>query len=462
MPRLITLLLIIWGLLVIRIGAPWFSVQESPRVWVPASVRDYHVYGLAETGGMVFRHTAPVKPENFHYYTHHPPLIIWLPYVLSLVMGDNELAVRFGFSAVTLLSAVAFYVLVRRLYGEKVAWWSTAFYGLVPMVAYYGRVPGHDQLGLLAILLFGAVMINWLRHPTKARLIALCLLTWMAVWTAWTAVFFVAALGLAAMWLGSRQHQAAVIGLGVLSIIAFAVMMLFYQSQWDGAIDSLLDAFGWRASNASDDPGTEPFTLIGFVWRTLVHIGVFITPGVSVLAVWGIFTQWRRGTHGTHFANVIVLALLVGSLGYQLVFRNASYVHDYYKLTFVPAMAISAGVAWVYARKQSRIIRPIFDSMLLISIGVSMGLLFWLHSTGTRPELEAAIALVAAETTPDDIIMTSLKGKDIMMPLRFYAAREIAEDTLLENARRTAESTEQRVVYLDCPEWDCELVIIQP
>ncbi|GAB4312392.1 MAG: hypothetical protein Kow00117_05280 [Phototrophicales bacterium] len=458
MPRLIGLLLVIWGILVIRIDAPWFGVQEAPRTWIPASVRTYHTYGLSQTGGMVFRHTSPLPPEDFQYYTHHPPSVVWLPYALSIVMGDNEVAIRFGFLAATLLSAVLFFVFVRRLYDERVAWWATVFYSLVPMIAYYGRVPGYGQLALFIAMLFAVVMVEWLKKPTRNHLIMLCILAWLAVWTAWTAVFFVAAFGLAAMILGSRQHQIAVVGFGLLSIAAFMALMAFYQSQWDGAIDSIIRVFGWRTSNASDDPGTAPFTLIEFVWRTIAHIGVFMTPSVLIMSIWGIFILWRKGTF---FSNTIVLSLLIGSLGYQLVFRNASYVHDYYKMTFAPVMAISAGVAWVYTRNQ-RWIRPAFDAMLLITLGTSAGLLIWLHTSGIRPQLNQAITLIQTQTTPDDLVLTDLQGKDILMPLRFYSERVIEQAVTLQEARYRAETTGQRVIFLTCPQGRCELISIQP
>lgn len=90
--RLILLLLLVWGLLVIRLDAPWYGLQEAPRTWVPAGVRNYQTYGLEATGLMVIRNTDPADPADFQYYSHHPPLIIWLPALIAIPVGFNEVA----------------------------------------------------------------------------------------------------------------------------------------------------------------------------------------------------------------------------------------------------------------------------------------------------------------------------------------------------------------------------------
>lgn len=352
---------------------------------------------------------------------------------------------RYGFAVATWLSVAAFYVLVRRLYGERVAWWAAAFFALTPMVAYYGRVPGHDQLGLLVSFLFAAVLVNWLRQPNRVRLLALILLAWMAVWTAWTAVFFVAALGLTAMLWGSQSQRLAVIGLGGVVVVAFIALMLFYQAQWSESIDSILDAFVWRSSSASDDPDSAAFTLTQFVAVTVVHAGFFITGGVLVFSLIGVYVLWRQD----RLAGSIVLALLLAGLGYQLIFRNASYVHDYYKLVLVPALAVAAGVAWVHGRR-GRILRPLMDTLMVLVFIQSVLVFAWAHHTGNRPWMDAVIETVAAEMQPGDRIMTHLAGKDMVMPLRFYLFHAVDEDRVYTDALAAG----GRVLFIECPDWD--------
>ncbi len=448
--RVALLLLVMWGLLVIRLGAPWYGIQEAPRLWMAAAVRNHHWYGLDGTGGMVVRNFEVSDRADFVYYSHHPPTAIWLPYALTLVFGQNELAMRYGFAAVTLIGAAAFYVFVRRLHGERLAWWATAFYGLTPMIAYYGRVPGHDPLGMAVVMLYSAVLVNWLRQPRRDRLLLLALLAWLAVWTAWPAVVLVGTLGLAAMWLGDRRHRLAVPVLGVVCAVGFITMMAYYQSQWDGAIDSISDAFGLRASNLSDDRDSEPFTALAFAWQTVVHVMVFATPGLALMAAGGVWPLLRRSSPvGVAFW----WGLLAGGLIYQLIFRNASYVHDYYKITLIPALAIAAAAAWTHLRHHPTIrrwSRPLLDSLLLLAVVSGGALLIWLHESGNRPHLPPLIATLNEQATPDDVVVTHLAGRDQVWPLMHYTSRNILQNMTQAEALALARTQPARVVYIDC------------
>ena len=61
----------------------------------------------------------------------------------------------------------------------------------------------------------------------------------------------------------------------------------------------------------------------------------------------------------------------MGSMTYQLVFRNASYTHDYVKFTLTPFIAMSAATAWVYERENlhiKRFIFPVFSGLLVSSV----------------------------------------------------------------------------------------------
>ncbi|GAB4523200.1 MAG: hypothetical protein OHK0046_36580 [Anaerolineae bacterium] len=448
------LLLVMWAVLLIRVDASWFGEQEATRTWIPAAVRNYDVYGLQTTGLIPIRNTAPTTPENFDHYSHHPPMMVWLPAFTTRLFGFNEVGVRFGFIAVTLLTIAAFYVLVRRLYSVPVAFWAALFFAVIPMTAYLGRVPGQSLPALLVSVLFGAVLINWLKAPTRPRLLLLGVLAALAVWTAWVAVFFVGFMGLAAFWVGSRSQKVAVVGLGVLCVVMFFALMGFYQWQWAGAIESILDAFVYRTSNQSFQRGSEDFTLWDFFGRMGLHLVAFTTPGFMALALLGLLAFRKRSSR---LSTAVFIGLLLGGLMYQLVFRNASYIHNYYKAFMTPAMAIAAGMAVVYLRDDRRFrrfSRPVIDGLILTTILLSVGVGYILHRTGEQPWLEAVIQTINAQATPEDTIMLQfLANRDgssvnYTQPTEFYTFRRIAWDTTPEAARRMAET--QPVFYIYC------------
>ena len=447
------LLLVVWALLSYRLSTPLFGNQDAGRIWIASSVLNYDRYGLENTGLMVVRNVEPTTPENLFFYTHHPPLVTWLPTLFTRLVGFHELGIRYVFAAATLISAAGLYSLVKRLYGRTVAFWALGFYGLVPMVAYFGRVAGHDPLGMMAALVFGAVLVRWLDRPTRGRYIALLLLAVLAVWTAWPAVFFVALLGLGALWLGTRSHRLGVVGIGLVSVAAFVTMMGFYQLQWSGSIQSLLDAFVYRSSSVSWTEGSASFTLQEFFEVNQRHLLVHTTDAVVLLSLLGLLVLRR---YGNRTGNVLLLALLLGGLSYLLIFRNAAFIHDYYKLVLVPAIAISAALAWVYLPRLLPGPRIIYRLALLVVLGWAVSdanaQFMSLHSSGIRPRLQEVIDLLRANTTEGETIYTNSRSPwDFVLPVEYYAYRNLVEYTSLESAQAQVAELDVPAHYLYCP-----------
>jgi 4-amino-4-deoxy-L-arabinose transferase-like glycosyltransferase len=450
--RLIVLLIVAWGVLTFRLAAPWFGIQDASQVWVASAVRNYHLYGVENTTLLVTFDSAPVENNDFTFYSHHPPLIAWIPAVITQFTGYHELGVRFAFAAASLISVCAIYVLARRLYNEKIAFWTAFFYAFTPMVAYFGRVTGHEAFGLAAALLFTAVLVNWLRRPNRLRYLALILLVWLSVWTAWLVVFFVGALGFVAMWIASRQQRIAIIGLGAWTIIAFVVMMLFYEAQWWGAFEDLLDAFVWRTSNSSGRREEASFTVIQFIIKNIAHILFFITPTLTFLSLWGIRYVRRYSSRQT---KTVLAGLLLAAFAYLIVFRNANYIHDYYKIVFVPAMAISSATVMYYAhteRRMRRWVRPATRVLVGAMIVTSVLVVGVMHLTGHQPRMQAIIDALNAEISPDDVVISFIDddvyGYDNV--IQFYTFHAVHWQQTPDNALATAATGDNRVWYVYC------------
>lgn len=480
-PRLVLLFLLVWALLMTQFSQPWFGVHDSTRVWVAASIRNYDLYGLERNTLLFTRDVGPTPPEEIGYYTNHPPGIVWLPALLTRAFGTHEGGVRFGFMAATLLSMAALYVLVRRLFhDERLAFWTVALYGPVPMIGYFGAMPGMFHLALAIGLTFAAVLVNWLRRPTGARLALLMALAALMAWASWAGVISVAIFGLAAFLLGDGRHRRGVVLIGLAGAVSLAAMFAVYAAQAGDAFDNLFDVFLWRASSASDDPGTRPFSTGEFVVTTLVHMLVYVTPGVLVLAVIGVVPLWQRASR---MARGMTLALLGGGVAYQVIFRNASYVHDYYKIPLVPALALFAAAALIYSlegrrRQTARRLRPVLGGLVLASMVVGIAVYGLMLAAIDRPWLAATIDAVNAASAPGDVIATHLEGKVNLMPLEYYTFREAEGGLTYTEAVTWAASLggDRRLFYVACedaaagplpvgesqPAGDCTLLVTFP
>lgn len=332
------------------------------------------------------------------------------------------------------------------------------------MVSYMGRVPGHDPLGMAASLLFAAVAINWIRKPTRARYLALLFLAWMSVWTAWPAVFIVAWAGLGMMLLGNNRQRLEVIGIGVFCVIAFVALMGSYQLQWDQSIDSLLDAFVWRTSDVEGRRDSEALTMSAYFGKFFLDIFVLITPGVLVMSIMGLFILRKRSSRT---ALVFVGALFMAGLTYQLAFRNASYIHDYYKVFMLPSMAIVAAVAWITLRMRRpphRLLRPVMDGMLLTTIMIGAFVFGVLHYSSHQPEIATIIETINTRATEDDHVSVyfNYPGYDFSTGfdrvVKFYTFRALDWSQTPAQALETAQAQDNPTLYFFCRNPDHQMV----
>lgn len=455
--KMVVLLLLFWAVLTIRMAAPWYGMQTAYRVWIPAAVRNYGIYGVENIGVIVVRDSAPLDDlDDLQYYSHHPAMLAWLPAILSNFYGYHEAGVRFVFAAAMMLATAGFYVFVRRVYGERLAFPATVFFTLTPMINYFERVPGHDPLGFAVITVVAAILANWLRRPARQRLLALLLLVWLAVWTAWPAVIFVGTLGLAAMVLGKAAHRTGVVLMGLTAVIAFVALMGLFTASWPGAFDSLLEAYWWRSSSVSTVRDSAQFTMLEWLTTNLSHLIFFTTPGFVFLALIGARHTVKNSTDR---GKGLLLALLLAAVVYLLVFRNASFVHDYYKAFLVPVMAITAAGAWVYLReKRASRLRKLVEILVVVTVVNAGGMLVVLHATGDQPAITAIINFINAQARQANRIVVRYEAESTddsyERVIEFYTLRQIdwnlPPDDILEETAGQAES----LLYVYCRDED--------
>ena len=454
--RLIGLLLLFWFIGLQRLPQPYYGVRDNLQVWVPAAVRNFDHYGADTLNYVPTRNVVLVDDlDELDYYAHHPPMIVWLPSIVTKFIGYHELGMRFVFFAGTMITISAFYVLVRRAFDADVAFWAAFLFSVSPMIAYNMVGYSLGSLGFLPAMLFGAVFINWWRRPTTSRTVLLTALLIWAVWTAWPAVFMVASIsGILGFAWDSMKQRGIVVGWGLLTILMFAGMMTFYEVARPGSIESLLDAFVWRSSNASYREGSESFTVFEWFGRNSLHILMFGTIGTVGLALLGFRTLLRRGTQQ---GKLVVLALFCGSAAYLLIFRNAAFIHDYYKAWLMPSLTIVAAVAVAWLRPRARRIRGVVDGLVLAVVMQAIILMALLLGEFRKPDLDATLDYINANVPKETALLVT---NDIWEErlgfekvIGFYTNWEFYLNVPIERVRELAGET---IIHIDCTDAELE------
>lgn len=438
----VLLFLAAWGLLIIRLGAPWFGHQATNGVWVSETILNYQRYGFLTVGGISIWNNAPATPDQFIYYTHRPIFPIWPAAAFVSLIGYSEAVVRFYFIAVTLLGAAAFFRLAIDLFGWRPAWWATMFYLLSPMILYLGRMPEHDPPALALLAFFGLFLFRWIKRPSNRHWGVLAVIVWFGSWMGWSTIFVFGVMGLLAMRLVPLRQRLRIVALGVVSLAAVVVYLIYYELRVPGSTQSLLDAFLFRSSNITWQPGSQPFTPGQFIEKIASYWLFLLTPGVIVLAVIGgaWIMKWGQRLQRAVFAGYVVAGVL-----YVLVFRNAAYIHDYYSIYVTPGLAIGAGGAYLVARRY-HLFRPAFWALVSLFI-VSGGFVLWqLHATH-QPEMPLRLAsLLHEQTRPQELILSNAPLNNISYGAAFYAGR----DVVWEMSPEMAQAQSQPLVYLYC------------
>lgn len=429
----VAILLIAWAVLLINLGNRWLGHQDINGLVWSMSVRNFYLYGADTLRFAQVFQAGPASPSDLVAYTHHPPLITWLLGLASIPFGLNEAAFRFVAACLTLINTSALYVLARRLYGERIAGFAMAFYAFTPMLMYFGRMPNHEALSLAVCVSFAAVLVNWLREPTSQRWIGLAALAALAAWSAWSAMFYIALFLVAVLVVGSRRHRIGAVGIGVAFAVALVGLGMLTLWQRPDALQDITSALAWRTSTDSFMPGSEPFTTGQFIATNARHIVTLATPSLIILAGIGIMAALKRG----RIAAAILGALIAHGLIYTLVLRNASYVHDYYKIFLIPPMALAGAVGFVRGWDRGRArrwLRPALTGLLFAWMLAGGYVFLSLHQSGSSADAEFMIEAFSEHTDQDDEIMTNLPY--VTDAIEYYSFRnitwEVTPETVLD------------------------------
>lgn len=476
--RLVALLLVAWGLMVYRVGVPWYEFHNANGAWISASIRNFKQYSFTAFHMLHTRQAGPTTPADFHPYIHHPPMPVWLPGFLSIFTGLNEVTVRFVFISATLLSVAALYVLTRRLFDERTAWWASFLYVFMPMTTYFGRSPDYFMISMAVGVVYTAIYWNWLQRPTWRRFGALALLAVFGVYTFWVDILYVGVLGIIALFIGKWTHRIQTVILGVIGIAAVASMLLLYawgaptvlQDMRAAALIRtgvnpnayneddfrLTDYVHGSYNRRSETLPDETFTWLQFAVDVVLDLTTTMTTSFLVLGVLGTpaafrITSWRR--------RWILIGLYGVSLLWVLLLRNASYTHHFYSIYFFIPIAICGAVILMRPRHRWRWLHPLL--VALVITGVINGLYLYgvYHSSGGYPHMilgereiyhETTIEALRTWTEADDLVMTNIDWLYENMAMEYYANRNVIWGTQPVQAVVEARTVGESVQYMYC------------
>lgn len=428
-------LLLVWLMLLFRMGEPFFGHHENPPVWMSSTVRNMNQFGAQAVDFLPLRNPGPTDvndPDNW-YYLNHPPTIVWLEAIATQLFGVNEglptpkeSSIRMVGYIATMLTLPLFYVLIRRLTNRDIALVSFVLYAITPITLYFGRTPHYDIVLMPVVYLFMAVFINWMRVYTTKRTIMLTASAVFLMWIDWPGAFYLGACGLFALIFGNKQQRIGIISIGVITGLATAVIPLMYAILRPESINDLREVLELRTSTRATGIDSESFTLLEFLETYIEHMFTTTSVAVLLLGTLGIIRLFlQKKDRNTYF----LLALIITPFVFMAIVPNAFNFHDWYKIHFLPGFSVAAGVliiaGWhLPAEGIKKYAKPFIVAICVSSVGVTIFWMLNLHSTSTNNHFERNLAAeLPLYTEEDDTIATNVNQGYIKV--EYYAYRNI-------------------------------------
>lgn len=305
--------------------------------------------------------------------------------------------------AVYALGALLLLALVRRLFGEREAFFAIFFYTVVPLSFVFTRTFQPDAFLALASLAGVYYFWQWIERGGTARLVASALGICIAI----LIKPFSAYLGLVALWLAFRKFGWALFQ--NISLWIFAAATLLPPVLWYTHSAGLWYTYGNTFGVIAGPPGlwVPPAT---HVWRWTAAkiiawqiLALILTPAGIIFLAAGLV-----GKPGRSYGP---LAAWVASFGMIVVIAPTRFqFHEYYLLpmVFVAAAWMGAGAC---ALLETRQMRPAFArgvvAFLLVWLTTSAGLEVFrsLRFSPRNEEVRSFDARVERLTEPDALVI---------------------------------------------------------
>lgn len=303
-----------------NINKPFWGHHDWNGVYWGAVARNYVRYGVLTTKLAMVPGNGVVSSDKLEYSFHYAPLfpLIWAAFLA--VFGISEWSSRLMSISFSLGTIVVFYLLVKKFFDSKTAFLAVIFWMVTPMFLYFGKMPVHEiPLMFFVLLAFYFYLLGRFKHLLFSTIVAM-LITWPGYFIVPAVTFH--------WFLFKKFRTIKMKQIFILWLSCFVMFALFLLH---------------------DDLVTGSFIGGGVKEIFLSRIGgVALMPYVSLLIRWSwtyyflllpLSVIWlvKRGKRFD-----IPILFLIFAVIYPLVFRDASFRHDYLLIYFWPFLALAS------------------------------------------------------------------------------------------------------------------------
>jgi len=309
--------------------------------------RNFVEWGFRDTLAMpfVWRVELADGTTAIEHYAHHPAAFAVVTALSLELFGVHEWAVRLPWVAVSILTLVACYRLVRLVWGRRTALLAAWLLAVVPMGAHWGSMAWTEGAVALLTCLCLRRYLLWMRGGGTRELAAASLYALVGGLFEWTMAFVLPGLGLHALVTCLRERRGwrwlasavlLLLGFG-LAVALHALHMRLVLSPEEMASDSS-STLAWVTSLRVE--------LARFLELQAGYFARFLTIPAGLCVLAGVALQAGRALRGRLSTEELLffVLLLPGPL-YVAVFPGRSVNHCFFLALSAPGYALAAATA---------------------------------------------------------------------------------------------------------------------
>lgn len=307
--------------------------------------------------------SAGIKPiEELKFSTHYAPV---LPVLISFsyrLFGVSEWSTRLF----PILASISSLFLIMLLGTELVSWRAGMIAGalaaVTPMFIYYGKNPVHEVVQLPFSLLAFYAYLKLRRTSMNTWLLLIIGSLTAAMLVGWPGYYAVGLIALHGLLFG--KHRRLMLVLLTLPFVLFALYLLHVSLIAPESFPNLFTSASARIGSG--------VSMTSWIQREVRYaVNLFSGTLLGLSGIWMIQTT-RNAIRGRINEDEILLAFLgVYGTAHAVLFRDASWFHEYLLFPFLPFLALTSAMVVdnVIMRLKIHVAKVFVMASVLIAVG---------------------------------------------------------------------------------------------
>lgn len=348
-----------------NISKPFSGIHDFNGVQYGTMAKNYLKYGFVKLKfGQASGHINNIETYKSFYTSYLPflPMMIALSYS---IFGIAEWSTRIVPVVFSVLGVLYMFLIVKRLWGRRAAFFASFFYIGNPMFIYFGMMPVVDTLTLSLMIVTFYYYLDWITSLKKRSFLFLCLSVFVGGLISWIIIYIFPLLLLHSFLIGKFNKRIFVIAMIILFTVSLQ-MLHTYILVGDILKSAMFETFKKRIGEQNLNFGGEAFSFSVYFRKELTILQAFITRTLIGLSMIGmVLTIFVK----KNIQKTTLFSFLLLGIWHPLFFSRAVFIHEYHNIYFLPFLATAGAIVLVKLEEsllKVRANKSIASSLILV------------------------------------------------------------------------------------------------